>query len=135
MLPAMKRPARAGFSTIALVCTLAAAGAAGAGGMACAESPPKRFDAMPKSPAWKNVDKLVAEERIEEASRAVADIRVKAPAAGNEADVTRAIIKEVELREGLHGTETAVRFLKEEPWPTGTLAHLSLELFYAHSLV
>ena len=43
-----------------------------------------------------------------------------------------ALIREVQLRTGLHGYETAVRFLKEEPWPKGLLSRAALELFYAH---
>ncbi len=40
----------------------------------------------------------------------------------------------VQLRTGLHGYETAVRFLKEQPWPEGLLPRTTLELFYAHAL-
>src|SRR5262249_73527 len=34
-----------------------------------------------------------------------------------------------------HGYETAVRTLKDEPWPTGEVAHAALQLYYAQSLV
>jgi uncharacterized protein YfaS (alpha-2-macroglobulin family) len=36
---------------------------------------------------------------------------------------------------GLHGYETAVRFLREEPWPKGLLSRTALELYYAQALV
>ena len=39
------------------------------------------------------------------------------------------------MRTGLHGYETAVRFLKDEPWPPDLLSRAALELFYAQSLV
>ena len=41
----------------------------------------------------------------------------------------------VQLRTGLHGYETAVRFLKEQPWPGANLDRAVLNLFYARSLV
>jgi len=47
----------------------------------------------------------------------------------------RALVKEVQLRTGLHGYETAVRFLEEQPWPDGLLNRAALNLFYARSLV
>ena len=54
---------------------------------------------------------------------------------GDEMEWTRALVREVQLRTGLHGYETAVRFLKSEPWPKGLLGRTALELFYAQSLV
>ncbi len=51
------------------------------------------------------------------------------------ADWTKALIRSVQLRTGLHGYETAVRFLKDEPWPPDLLSRTALELFYAQSLV
>lgn len=38
-------------------------------------------------------------------------------------------------RTALHGYETSVRFLKEQPWPEDLLGKTAIELFYAHSLV
>src|SRR4051794_36929566 len=86
---------------IALVC---------AGHAARAEQPPSR-GVMAKSSDWKRVDKLVGEQKLEAASAEVAKIREAARASGNEEELTRALIKEVQLRIALHGYETAVRFL------------------------
>ncbi len=36
---------------------------------------------------------------------------------------------------GLHGYETAVRFLREQAWPDDAVSRAVLDLFYAHSLV
>jgi uncharacterized protein YfaS (alpha-2-macroglobulin family) len=86
-------------------------------------------------PDWAQVDRLVSEQKFEEAARAAEKLRLAAQKAGNRGEWTRALIKEVQLRTGLHGYETAVRFLKEQPWPDGLLNRATLNLFYARSLV
>ena len=86
-------------------------------------------------PEWKDIDRLVTEQKFEEAAGAVARRREAAQKAHDEADWTKALIREVQLRSGLHGYETAVRFLREQPWPQGLLVKTTLELFYAQSLV
>jgi hypothetical protein len=83
---------------------------------------------------WKTIDRLVAEQKFEEAARATAARLAAARKGGDEAEWTRALIREAQLRTGLHGWETAVRFLKEEPWPKGVLSRVTLELYYARSL-
>ncbi|MEO6323726.1 MAG: hypothetical protein ABIT01_15465, partial [Thermoanaerobaculia bacterium] len=85
--------------------------------------------------AFKEVDRLIQDQKMEAASALVMKILEQARRAGDEATWTRALIREVQLRTALHGYETSVRFLKTEPWPQGALSRLTLELFYAHSLV
>ncbi|HEY6931676.1 MAG TPA: MG2 domain-containing protein, partial [Thermoanaerobaculia bacterium] len=89
------------------------------------------------SPAedWKEIDRLVSQQQFDEALRRVSARREVAAKAGDEPEWTKALIREVQLRIGLHGYETAVRFLKEQPWPRGLLPRTELELFYAQSLV
>ena len=89
----------------------------------------------PSSADWKEVDRLVSEQKFEQAAALVAQRRLAAREAGDETEWTRALIRETQLRTGLHGYETAVRFLKEEPWPKELLSRAALELFYAQSLV
>ena len=84
---------------------------------------------------WKDVDRLVSEQKFEEAASAVGKIREAARAAGDEADDAKALVREVQLRTALHGYETSVRFLKDQPWPKGLLPRTTLRLFYAQSLV
>jgi uncharacterized protein YfaS (alpha-2-macroglobulin family) len=84
---------------------------------------------------WKEVDQLVSEQKYEAALKEVEAIRAAAQTAGNQDELTRALIKEVQLRVGLHGYETAVRFLKEQEWPSGELNRAALNLFYARTLV
>ena len=86
------------------------------------------------SASWKRVEQLISEQKFDAAVKEVAGIRAKAIAARNEAEWTRALIKEVQLRIGLHGYETAVRFLMEQPWPKGDLAQAALNLYYGHAL-
>ena len=82
--PALRR-----LCVVALLC-------GGLGGVACAQRPPRRPDPVTRSPAWKHVDKLVDEQKLEEAARAVAEIRGAARHSGDEAEVTRALVKEVQ---------------------------------------
>ena len=84
---------------------------------------------------WKDVDRLVSEQKFEEAASAVGKIREAARAAGDESDEAKALVREVQLRTALHGYETSVRFLKDQPWPKGLLPRTTLRLFYAQSLV
>ena len=84
---------------------------------------------------WDKVDQLISEQKFEAASKEVASIREAARAARNEPEWTRALIREVQLRMSLHGYETAVRFLREQPWPQSPLQKATLSLFYGHSLV
>ncbi len=84
---------------------------------------------------WKDVERLVSEQKFEEAAAAVGKIRESARASGDEANEAKALVREVQLRTGLHGYETSVRFLKDQPWPQGLLPRTTLRLFYAQSLV
>ena len=101
--------------------------------MAPRATPPLAQPGAP--PDWKDIDRLVSEQKFEEAAGLAARRREAAQKAGDEADWTRALIREVQLKSGLHGYETAVRFLKEQPWPQDRLSRTALELFYAQSLV
>src|SRR5271169_155873 len=84
---------------------------------------------------WKEVERLVSEQKLEEASERVARIREAARARGDEGDEAKALVREVQLRTALHGYETSVRFLKDQPWPKALLPRTALRLFYAQSLV
>ena len=84
---------------------------------------------------WIEVDALVKDQKFAEAARKVDGILRAAQKRKNEAEWTKALVREVQLETGLHGYETAVRFLKDEPWPPGLLSQTTLDLFYAQSLV
>ena len=84
--------------------------------------------------AWKEVEELVADQRLEAASSKVEKILRAARQAGAEAEWTRALVEGANLRIALHGFEDAVRFLKDESWPAAELHRSLLNLYYAHAL-
>ncbi len=83
---------------------------------------------------WNDVDRLISEQKFEAASKAVTAIRERAREDGDADDWTRALVEETKLRMALHGYETAVRFLRTEPWPEDAVSQAVLELYYANSL-
>ena len=86
-------------------------------------------------PSWKAIDALVEEQKVEAAAQGAEARLAQAKSQGNEAEWVTALVRTVQLRTALHGYETAVRFLREQPWPKGVLPRATLNLFYAHSLV
>lgn len=90
---------------------------------------------MPRSSDWKKVDKLIEDQKLEEARTLITSIRDAAKKSGNGEEWTETLIKDVQLQVGLHGYETAVRFLREQPWPQDALSQTALELYYAQSLM
>ncbi|WP_239989532.1 MG2 domain-containing protein [Corallococcus macrosporus] len=86
-------------------------------------------------PSWKAIEAMVDEQKLEAAAQASEARLTRARAQGDEADWTRALVRTVQLRTALHGHETAVRFLREQPWPKGVLHRATLNLFYASTLV
>ncbi len=86
-------------------------------------------------PSWKEIDQLVEEQKVEAAAQGAESRLAQAKAKGDEDEWARALIRTVQLRISLHGYETAVRFLVDQPWPKGLLPHTAVELFYAQALV
>ena len=105
--------------------------------LVCCQPPNGEAKKPPESPLteWKEVDQLIADQKLEAASTKLDALRARAQKEGREDEWARALVKQVQLRMGLHGYETAVRFLRDQPWPSGLLPHTALELYYAHSLV
>ncbi|WP_338261105.1 alpha-2-macroglobulin family protein [Corallococcus caeni] len=82
-------------------------------------------------PTWKAIDALVEDDKVESAAQG-AEARLAAAKAQGDADEwTRALIRTVQLRTRLHGYETTVRFLKEQPWPEGLRQQATLHLLSA----
>ena len=95
------------------------------------------------------VEKLIGEQKYQAAlellDKRIAVLRAEARAgrrgpkaarnAGDERAWTDALIRDVELRLAQNGAESAVRFLRDQPWPKGVLSRAALELYYAHTLV
>ena len=87
------------------------------------------------SKTWKEIDALVSQQKFQEALKGVEAILASAKKTKDSAEWTKALIRATQLRMGLHGAEGAVRFLKDEPWPSDLPSRTSLELFYAQTLV
>jgi len=85
--------------------------------------------------AWKEVDRLVEEQKMQAALDLATKIREDAQKKGDADGWARGLIRETQLRMALHGYETAVRHLREQPWPEASLPHALLDLFYAQALV
>jgi uncharacterized protein YfaS (alpha-2-macroglobulin family) len=83
---------------------------------------------------WDDVDRLISEQKFEAASKAVSAILERARENGDVSEWTRALVEATKLRMALHGYETAVRFLRTEPWPDDAVSRAVLELYYANSL-
>ncbi len=100
------------------------------------QQPPRNTMNTPHNgPSWPEVKRLIDEQKFNEALDLVAKIREKARVDGDTEGWKKGLVLEVQLRTGLHGYETAVRFLKDQPWPEGSNDRVILELFYAASLV
>jgi hypothetical protein len=100
--------------------------------------PPARIE-PPKaggeaSSAWQKVDQLISEQKNEAASAMVEKMLAEAKAKKDNAEWTRCLIRYTQLRISLHGYETSVRFLKDQPWPEDLTGSSVLNLYYAHSL-
>ncbi len=87
------------------------------------------------APGWKEVDQLLSEQKVQAALDATLARLKTASGKSDEAEWARALIRATQLQLGLHGYETAVRFLREQPWPKGVLQRAALDLYYAHALV
>jgi alpha-2-macroglobulin len=109
---------------LAVVCALGAQG-----------TPSHVAPAAPPVGGWKEVDRLVSEQKFAEAAKIVDDLLARARTAKDDAVWTRALVRRVQLEIGLHGYETGVRFLKEQPRPSGLLSRVTLDLFYGETLV
>jgi uncharacterized protein YfaS (alpha-2-macroglobulin family) len=83
---------------------------------------------------WKDVDRLISEQKFEAAAKAVSAILEQARENSDASEWTRALVEATKLRMALHGYETAVRFLHTEEWPADAVSRAVLELYYGNSL-
>src|SRR5581483_8779592 len=141
----MMRPSRSLLRPVSLLAVLAAVTL---GGLAASGTPgahdgnppvpgPKPRPVLAMAPAgggWKEVDRLVGEHKMQAALDVATKLRQQAQQGKDDSEWARGLIREVQLRMALHGYETAVRFLRDQPWPSSPLPHALLELFYADTL-
>jgi uncharacterized protein YfaS (alpha-2-macroglobulin family) len=100
-----------------------------------ASGPVLAQDKAPALLSWTQIDQLVDDQKAEEAAQASEARLNQAQGKADEDEWALALIRTVQLRKGLHGYETSVRFLKDHPWPQGLLPRTVVELFYAQALV
>jgi uncharacterized protein YfaS (alpha-2-macroglobulin family) len=84
---------------------------------------------------WRQFEQLVDDQKFEAATSLVEEMLARASAGRNSTEWTRCLIRTTQLRMALHGYETAVRFLKDQPWPDDPMGTSVLDLYYAQSLV
>lgn len=84
---------------------------------------------------WQEVERLEGEDKYAAAADMVDEILATAMAADDEEQWTRALVRSVQLRTALHGYETTVRFLQDQPWPQSPRYRAVVELFRAHGLM
>jgi alpha-2-macroglobulin len=84
---------------------------------------------------WQQYDQLTKDQKLEAASSLVEKMLAEASNKKNNAEWTRCLIRYTQLRIALHGYETSVRFLKDQPWPDDVTGTSVLNLYYAQSLV
>ena len=83
---------------------------------------------------WRQFESLTKDQKYEAASSLLEKMLARAREAKNSAEWTRCLIHYTQLRIALHGYETAVRFLKDQPWPDDWAGSSLLNLFYAQTL-
>src|SRR6185436_13656443 len=126
--------ALAAIASLGLAATIgafAASNTASAPKPAAASTPPPRaLGAFPTpAAAWKEVDRLQNEQKMQAALDLATKIREEAQKKGDDPEWARGLTRETQLRMSLHGYETAVRALRETPWPDDSLPHAVLDLF------
>ena len=84
---------------------------------------------------WREVDQLTQEQKFQAALDKANEILKSSRTTKSNRLTTEALIKSTQLQLGLHGYETAVRFLKDEAWPDSPEDVVLLQLYYAHALM
>ncbi len=87
------------------------------------------------APNWSEVDRLAGEQKFQAALEATKKVLQQARDSKDARFQTEALAKATQLEMALHGYETAVRFLKEQPWPSDPAARALLHLFYGQALM
>jgi hypothetical protein len=94
---------------------------------------PSATTAEPYRPdaAWKQIETLMTEGSYEEAAGVAARLREAARVAGDEANQTRALVQEVQLRSLDLQTGEAYEVLRQAEWPRNTTDRAILHLYAA----
>lgn len=90
--------------------------------------------ALSQLPTWAQVDQLENEQKYEAAAAAVEKRLAQAKKGSDDTEHATALIRLTRLRTGLGGLETAVKRLREEPWPKGFMGSAMVRLYYSATL-
>jgi len=83
---------------------------------------------------WATVDRLIDEQKLQEAAKVVEALLGRARGRGDDAELARALIRRSQIEIALGGFETAVEELRAEPWPEAPLPRAAVELYDARAL-
>jgi uncharacterized protein YfaS (alpha-2-macroglobulin family) len=128
--------------------TLILAGLLTLGAVSCqqlaADSPPHQPESKPQpakgggagsTAAWKEIDRLLAEQKLQAAADRLEVLVRSARDAGDEANWAKALVRRSQVQTALGGLETAVEELKSAAWPRSSVPRAAVELYYAHALL
>lgn len=93
------------------------------------------FSLSAHAASWSEVDQLAGEQKLQAALEKTEVILKEARAKKDEALAAEALLRATQFEMGLGGMETAVRKLKEKPWPAPGPHRVLLELYYGHALL
>ncbi|MEN8165177.1 MAG: MG2 domain-containing protein, partial [Acidobacteriota bacterium] len=126
-----------GLSLIPIVLAALIGGSVALGGPDPTTGPPATVTPAPEEAPlnWKSVDRLIADQKFQAALDMVTQLRDQATAEKNTEDWTRALVEATQLRVALHGYETAVKELLENPWPEDPTSRAILDLYTAQAMV
>jgi uncharacterized protein YfaS (alpha-2-macroglobulin family) len=96
---------------------------------------PKVVAKMNPTAAWKEIDRLLDEQKLQQAADRLGLLVASAREAGDEANWAKALVRQSQVATGLGGLETAVEQMKAQPWPASGAARAAVELYYAHALL
>ena len=86
------------------------------------------------SEQWNKISTLIDEQKYREALESAEHLLADVQGGKDGESWARALIQVLQLETGLHGYETAVLRLREEPWPDDALSQTALNLYYAQGL-
>lgn len=84
---------------------------------------------------WDGVEKNISEQKYQAAQDGSRVLLKEARRKKDDRFTAEALIKIAQLEVGLHGYESAVKFLREEPWPKESSSEALLNLYSAASLM
>ena len=85
--------------------------------------------------AWREIDRLLDEQKLQEAADRLASLIANLAAAGDDANWAKALVRQSQVSTALGGLETSVEAMKAQPWPKGSTSRAAVELYYAHALL